>query len=190
MKPSPLPAHVVSVRTIPLDEPREPLLVPEEEARAARFHFERDRARWINARSALRDVLARHLNVPPLDLRFTAGAHGKPAVEGVQFNLSHSGGWAMIAVSGDVPVGIDIEVIREGVDMARLLGRVGEPRHPAALAELFQRWTRREARTKALGTPLLHPPAGDLRVADLRAPQGLVASLALVGFDPDVFYQP
>ena len=179
----------VDVWTISLTAPRELFLSPEEQARAARFRFERDRLHWSNARSALRAILAAQLAVHPLEIHFTLGPHGKPSVEGVEFNISHSGGLAMVAVALDTPVGIDIEHIRPNVDMAKLLRRIGEPDDPAPVQELFQRWTRREAKTKALGTPLMEKPGADLRVVDLIPPEGFAASLALPGRDPEVVYR-
>jgi 4'-phosphopantetheinyl transferase len=178
----------VDVWTIALDEPREPLLSSEEQARAARFHFERDRVRWTCARSALRAILAPRLNLAPLEIRFTAGPHGKPAAEGIEFSLSHSHGWAMIAVSECAPVGIDLEKIRPEVDIAKLLHRIGETELTGPAAELFQVWARREARTKALGGPLMELPTGDLRVADLAAPAGFRAALAMLSRDPLIGY--
>lgn len=175
---------VVEVWTIALDTPRAAILTDEERSRAARFRFERDRLRWTNARSALRAVLGHHLKAAPLDLRFTFGPHGKPSVRGVEFNISHSRGWAMIALSGTVPVGIDIEEIREDVDIAKLLLRLGEPGHAGSPVELFHAWTRREAKTKALGLPLMELPRVDVRAIDVAAPPGFAASVAMVGCDP------
>src|SRR3954468_21035567 len=104
----------VDIWTVPLETPRSIILSPEEHARAARFRLDRDRVRWSNARSALRSILAERLDCDPLEIQFALGPHGKPAVANLEFNLSHSGGWAMIAVTRTVPVGIDIEQIREG----------------------------------------------------------------------------
>jgi len=180
--------HGADVWTIALGEPREVLLTDEERARAARFHFEKDRVHWSRARSALRAVLARYVKAAPLDISFALGAHGKPSVEGVEFNLSHAGGWAMIAVSEGAAVGIDLEAIRGNVEIAKLLERIGETQLSGSTQELFQVWARREARTKAIGGTLMEIPAGDLRVVDLAAPHGFAAALAMVGCDPVVRY--
>ena len=176
------------VWTIALEEPREIALSPDEHARANRFHFERDRVHWTNAHSALRTILSEYLNTAPLAISFAIGPHGKPAVQGIEFNLSHSSGWAMIAVSRNGPVGIDVESIRPKVDMARLLARIGEMQLTGSRKELFQVWARREARTKAAGGPLMEIPTGDFRVVDLVAPEGFAAALAMEGSDPQVRY--
>jgi 4'-phosphopantetheinyl transferase len=178
----------VDIWTIALEEQRQAMLSIEEQARAARFRFDRDRVRWSHARSALRTILGSYLNTPPLEISFTLGPHGKPAVRGVEFNLSHSGGWAMIAVSRGAPVGIDVEAIRPKVEMAQLLKRIGETDLAGSCEELFQVWARREARSKAAGGPLLEIPSGDFRVVDLFAPEGFAAALAMRGCDPEVRY--
>ena len=177
--------QAVDIWTIPLDEPVRTVLSADEAARAARFRFERDRLHWTAARSALRTILARYVNLPAERLVFTLGPHGKPAIQQpIQFNLSHSHGWAMIAVSPTTPVGIDIEAIRENVPIAKLLVRTGETDLPSGHAALFQRWTLREARTKAAGIPLLEKPSEDIQAISINAPAGFAASVALVGMMP------
>ena len=177
----------VDIWTIPLDDPRPIVLAPDEQTRAARFRFERDRTHWAHARSALRCVLAGYLDLPAGDLQFCYGEHGKPSLEGgseIEFNISHSRNFALIAVTRGVPVGIDIESIRENVDIAKLLHRIGETELTGTKRELFHVWTRREARTKVLGGPLLEIPTADLRVLDITAPEGFAASVALEGLEP------
>jgi 4'-phosphopantetheinyl transferase len=182
----------VDVWTFDLDSARPVVLVGDEVTRAGRFVFEKDRRHWSQARSALRMTLASYLKCTPEAVEFTYGGNGKPAVParcGVEFNLSHSRGWAMLAVTRGVPVGIDLEAIRESVDIANLLRRVGEADPRGSAAELFHLWTRREARTKALGGRLMLTPEGDLRVADLIAPEGFAASVALQGAEPEPHYR-
>jgi 4'-phosphopantetheinyl transferase len=181
----------VDIWTIDLDAPRPLALNADEQARAARFRFEKDRRHWGNARSALRQILSGYLGMQPLDFEFIYGKDGKPALQsgGLEFNISHSRNWAMFAVTQSVPVGIDLEWIRESVDIANLLRRIGETRLTGSTEELFRVWTRREARTKAVGGPLMEIPDADLRVADLVAPECFAASLALLGVDPAPCYR-
>jgi 4'-phosphopantetheinyl transferase len=174
----------VDIWTVALEAFAENLLSAEEAARAARFHFERDCRHWTAARSALRRVLANRLRVKPAEIEFTLGPHGKPAVDGVQFNISHSHGWAMIAISESAPVGVDLEAIRERVDMAKLLERLHETDLPAERPALFQRWTEREARTKAIGSPLMERPPDHIHAVPLHAPEGFAAAVALMGALP------
>ena len=179
----------VDVWLIPLESGGETILSPDEEIRAARFRFEVDRARWIRARSALRGILSQATGIAPGELVFVLGPHGKPAlanIGAIEFNLSHSGSWAMVAVTRGVPVGVDIERIRDNVDIAAVLQRVQKTALPHTPAALFQVWTRREAMTKAAGGSLLETPRGDVRVCDLEAPGGYVAAVALVGREPRI----
>ena len=181
----------VDIRTFDLRLDGPVVLSAEEAARAARFLFEKDRQQWAQARSALRRTLAGYMGVAPEALEFVYGENGKPALAGrtgVEFNMSHAGGWAMIAVTRGVPVGVDIEVIREDVDIAKLLRRLGETELSGRTAELFHVWTRREARTKAMGGQLMVATEGDVRVVDVRAPEGFAGSVALVGADPEPQY--
>jgi 4'-phosphopantetheinyl transferase len=164
-------------------------------ARANRFKFEEDRVRWTRARSSLRVILSRYAGDDPFRLGFIYGEHGKPALlpfSDVEFNLSHSGDWAMIAVARSIPVGVDIERIRPNVDMVPLLRRLGEISAetdlPNTTQELYRVWTRREARSKAAGGALFDKPSGNTCVVDVNAPDGYAASVALVGYEPDIRY--
>jgi 4'-phosphopantetheinyl transferase len=177
------PVSGIHVWTIPLDMPgRAEWLSADETIRAARFIFEKDRVRWIRARSALRSVLSNYVNQTPDALRFVYGANGKPGLagieSGIEFNLSHAGDFGLIAVSDSGPVGIDIERIREGVDIAALLERLGETDLPDTVMELYHRWTRREARSKAVGGQLFTAPPVDVQAVDITAPEGYAASVA------------
>ena len=180
----------VDIWTISLNQAHPMILTAEESTRAARVHFERDRAHWVAAHSALRSILAGYLNTPALDIVFTIGPHGKPGLANadLEFNLSHSGGWAMIAVCRKAPVGIDVEAIRENVDIGKLLARTGETNLPAGGPALFQRWTERESRTKAAGSPLLQQPDEGILSVSITAPPGFAASVALVDALPEPNY--
>jgi 4'-phosphopantetheinyl transferase len=168
--PPPLGVHEAHLWRLDLNAPGGEetaldILNDEERARAARFHFERDRQRFIAGRGALRRILAAYLGRSPADLVFTVGPHGKPTVEnlGLEFNLSHSGGWGLLAVTRDRRVGVDVERVRvdfAGEDIAR---RFFAPAEVEALAGsapdqyatgFFRCWTRKEAYVKARGDGL------------------------------------
>jgi 4'-phosphopantetheinyl transferase len=181
----------VDLWTISLTTPAPDHLSDDEIARANRFKFEADRIRWTRARSALRVILSRYAGDNPAKLAFIYGEHGKPALlpfSDIQFNLSHAGDWAMIAVSHSIPVGVDIERIRTGFDMVPLLHRLDETDLPDDTQQLYQVWTRREARSKAAGGALFDKPSANICAVDVTAPPGYAASVALVGFEPDVRY--
>jgi 4'-phosphopantetheinyl transferase len=142
-------------------------LAPDEAARAARLYFPQDRARFIAARGLLRRILARYVHWPPEALRFTYGARGKPSLAepgaGLEFNLAHSHGLALYAVTRGRPVGVDIEYIRPQLAAERIAERFFSAEEVAALralapeeqaAAFFRCWTRKEALLKAWGQGL------------------------------------
>jgi 4'-phosphopantetheinyl transferase len=186
----------VDLWTIPLALACPTHLSPDESARAIRFRFEDDRIRWTRARSSLRQVLSTYAGSDPDRLRFVYGENGKPALQSptdIEFNLSHAGEWAMIAVTRSIPVGVDIEHIRSNIEMADLLRRLGETNIPDTIpaqfqASLFQLWTRREAKSKAVGAGLFDQPPSDVYAVDVTAPPGYAASLALIGCLPEIRY--
>ena len=154
-----------------------------ERARGRRFRFARDHDRFLGRRSALRDILARYLAVPPADVTFAEGQAEKPRLAApdapllflaapdapLLFNTSASGDLALVAVSRDAEVGIDVERIRDDLDVERLAARSLSPTETAALAALdpdertrgfFRAWVRKEAYLKAKGIGLFVPSDG------------------------------
>ncbi len=148
-------------------------LSSDELERAGRFIRAADCARFVACRGALRSILGRYAALPPASCRFVYGAYGKPGLlhspagAGLQFNVSHSGDWALIAVVRDAPVGVDLEQIRPGVDV----NGVGQMAFSAAerellrtmpeegqLAAFFDLWTCKEAYLKGVGTGFFGAP--------------------------------
>jgi 4'-phosphopantetheinyl transferase len=183
--------HPVELWTISLTREYPSHISEDELARANRFKFEADRVRWIRARSTLRMILSRYAGEDPGNLVFAYGKHGKPSIpfSVIQFNLSHAGDWAIIAVSRSIAVGVDIERMRPNVEMATLLRRLGETDLPATEPELYQAWTRREAKSKAAGGALFDPPPANIYAIDITAPDGYAASVALVDREPLPLYR-
>jgi 4'-phosphopantetheinyl transferase len=161
--------HVWSVR---LDQPvnranvRSRTLSADELERAARFRFERDRRRFVVARTALRAILARYLRLDPASIGFTYGPQGKPALDGsigereLRFNLSHSEELALVAVTAGRPLGIDLEAVLSFEDVKYVPARIFSARELAEFKSLaptqheaafFNAWTRKEAFVKATG---------------------------------------
>jgi 4'-phosphopantetheinyl transferase len=142
------------------------VLSADERARADRFHFEADRARYTVAHAALRRVLARHTGVPAERLRFETNEYGKPSLagaRGVRFNLSHSHALALVAVSLGRELGVDVERVRPEIDCLEIAESYFSARERAALAAFpasqrvhgfYACWTRKEAFIKAIGRGL------------------------------------
>src|SRR4051812_2321719 len=111
------------------------LLSEAERARAKAFHFAADRRRYVAAHAMLRQVLAGYLAggsasaVHAAQLKFVQGPSGKPdlADGSLQFNLSHSGPLALLAVARDQAVGVDLEQRWEMPDLAILEERMFAP---------------------------------------------------------------
>jgi 4'-phosphopantetheinyl transferase len=186
-----------------LDPPRVAALAeslsPDERDRAARFHFERDRVRFTVARGVLRALLGRYLHLPAPALAFDYGAHGKPALAAaavaraawespgaeVRFNVSHSAGVALCAVTRGRDVGVDVEGLRADFATDEIAERFFSPAERAALralpaearcAAFFACWTRKEAYIKARGLGLsLALDAFDVSLAP-GAPAALLAT--------------
>src|SRR5215204_5676289 len=57
-------------------------LTPDERGRAQRFHFDRDRRRFVVARGLLREILGRCVGLAPALLRFAYDEYGKPSLKG------------------------------------------------------------------------------------------------------------
>jgi 4'-phosphopantetheinyl transferase len=148
------------------------LLSEDERARAAKFHFRRDRDHFVAARGALRTILGRYAGAPPASLRFTYNEYGKPALSGggaLRFNASHSHGLALYAVTEGREVGVDVEQLRADVAGFDIAQRFFSRHEVAALRALprqahagafFDCWTRKEAYIKARGEGLSHPLEG------------------------------
>ncbi|MDY6838556.1 MAG: 4'-phosphopantetheinyl transferase superfamily protein [Thermodesulfobacteriota bacterium] len=144
----------------------------DELTRAERFHFEKDRNRFIAARGVLRKILSAYCMTEPNQLSFHHNMHGKPALDpqcdggGLRFNLSHSDGVALYAITRGREVGIDIERIRTDLEFDRIAERFFSPQEVATLLALpphtqkqafFACWTRKEAYVKARGDGLSLP---------------------------------
>ena len=144
----------------------------DERMRAERFHFEKDRKRFIIGRGILRIILGYYLGVEPSRLQFCYGKCGKPALANtfgngiLHFNLSRSEGLALYAFSRDYQVGADIEYIRHIPEVDQIVERffsATENNVFRALPEskkkeaFFNCWTRKEAFIKAIGDGLFYP---------------------------------
>ena len=143
-----------------------------ERARAERFYFQKHREHFIVGRGLLRDILSRYLDRKPDQLRFCYNAYGKPALieetgaEGLCFNLSHSHGIALYALTRGREIGVDIEYFRPDVEAEKLAERFFSPREATVLHALpehlrkegfFNCWTRKEAYIKAEGKGMSIP---------------------------------
>jgi 4'-phosphopantetheinyl transferase len=147
------------------------VLSAEERARASRFIRARDGRRFMICRGSLRLILGQLTNTSPRDVAFRFGNGGKPELargprdDGplLRFNVTHSEDLALIAVSLDVEVGVDLERLRTISEAARIVESYFTPaeqaqfatlEEPARASAFLRGWTRKEAILKAKGVGL------------------------------------
>ncbi|ESA32273.1 4 -phosphopantetheinyl transferase [Leptolyngbya sp. Heron Island J] len=148
---------------ISLEQPAQIDILSEDELdRLNRYRFAADRRKFAVARSSLRQILARYMQTNPADLIFDYGPYGKPSLHNensLQFNLSHSGEYALCGVATQV-VGVDIEQLRSMERLDGLIKRCLAPTEQQALASVpsvqqsagfLRYWTCKEAYLKATG---------------------------------------
>jgi 4'-phosphopantetheinyl transferase len=122
------------------------------------------RRRFICCRGLLREILGACTDSAPGDLAIVTDLSGKPALPGsdLAFNLAHTDGMVVIAVTVGDAVGIDVERRSRPVG-AQLCCRVFSPAEQRVLATLtpseraeaaVRGWVRKEAVLKAAGTGL------------------------------------
>jgi 4'-phosphopantetheinyl transferase len=148
-------------------------LAEDEIRRAARFHRERDRRRFIVGRGVLRRILGLYLRLQPTGVQFGYGTHGKPCLAmaewgaGLEFNLAHAGNLVLYAFSRRGAIGIDVEQLRPLPNMGLIGAKFFSAGENAAYAALpaeekelgfYHCWVRKEAYLKALGEGLARPP--------------------------------
>ncbi len=142
-------------------------LSQQERQRAEKFRFNRKRRQFVTTRARLRQCLALATGTAAGEIEIEVGASGKPFLagtahaSGIQFNVSHTDGLALIAITRGQPVGIDVESLEQNVQPARLAENYFSAQEKTTLAALpservtasfFACWTRKEAVLKAIGT--------------------------------------
>jgi 4'-phosphopantetheinyl transferase len=190
----PLADGMVQVWRIRLDGPERvrvldgayAMLNAEERTRAAAMRSLARREEFIVGRGTLRRLLGMQLGVDAAALVFEAGDHGKPRLKkdnygdsgfakmtagvnlDVEFNVAHSGGVVLIALSRAGAVGVDVERVDREIEVLEVartalhaddVAGIASAENPAA--EFFRCWTRHEAVGKADGRGLLKPADGE-----------------------------
>jgi|HubBroStandDraft_4_1064222.scaffolds.fasta_scaffold97827_2 4'-phosphopantetheinyl transferase len=174
----PLPAEDVQLWRVDLEAVRDSesrwqrLLSSDESNRASRFHSQRDRQHFVAVRAILRKILSAYLGTDPAGMRFSYSKKEKPSLDaphkdsGITFNVSHSGGKALLAFARWREIGVDIEQVRRDVDLEAIARRFFSPHEQEQLAAFppqeradtfFRCWTRKEAYIKATGDGLSLP---------------------------------
>ncbi len=175
----PIPADGADLWFVHTDEVRDQtllarcraLLSDEETQQQQRFHFERDRHRYLLTRAALRMVLSRYRVADPVQWRFVNNCYGKPRIADnaiareLSFNVSHTDGLILIGVSRHDALGVDVENIVRTVSLD-VADHFFAPSESHAMRMLpakqqpmrfFELWTLKEAYIKARGMGLSIP---------------------------------
>ena len=149
------------------------LMTPEEQRQEDRFHFPHDRHRCRVVRALVRTTLARYCDVEPRDFVFSTNQYGKPAIandsasaKGLTFNITHAHELAILVVSRDVELGVDVESTRARrfpPDVAKSYFAPDEAADVTEMSDelqqhrMFEYWTLKESYIKARGMGLSIP---------------------------------
>lgn len=168
---SELAADVIDVWDVRLDvtesvvDEYAKVLSADERGKANRFVDGRGRLQYVVSRASIRLILSGYLSRPPQEIAFTVTGDGKPALADpnelrIEFNTSHSGDLALIAVTKQRRVGIDLEQVRPVPKALRLARRFYSDAEYRMLKDLsdhelsrafFSVWVAREGTAKAEG---------------------------------------
>lgn len=146
------------------------LLSEEEQQKQMRFHFERDRHRYLVSRAMQRTILSKYVDIAPRAWRFTFNDYGRPSIadehpgaRGIEFNMSHTDGLVVMGVTRERSIGVDVENVRTREADIEIADRYFAPEEVLELRALtdekqkqrfFEYWTLKESYIKARGMGL------------------------------------
>lgn len=148
-----------------------PFLTTEERQLVARRRAGRVREEFAAARACLRVLVGSVLAVEPVNVLFSEGPYGKPATSmngrSISFNVTHSHGMILIALSRTGDIGIDVEHLDRPVDIMEVAESAFHPDevellrsidfHESRRLAFYRCWTQKEAIIKADGRGLSLP---------------------------------
>ena len=141
-------------------------LSAQENQRAQRKKVPAKQFEYILGQAALRCLLAHSLEIPPAEVSYIRGPKGKPALDPahqrpeLHFNISHSTGIILVALSTAGEIGIDIEGINAHTSIDLVSRRAFSQSETRELQtqpqaqrrpRFFQLWTCKEAVVKCTG---------------------------------------
>lgn len=149
------------------------LLSAEEKQAQQRFVFKKDRRRYLVTRALVRTILSRYKRIAPADWAFTRNQYGCPRIADnvnpeahIHFNLSHTQGMIVLAVTKARAVGVDVEntqICDISIDIADRFFAPNEVKVLRGTQENYQKdrffeyWTFKESYIKARGMGLSIP---------------------------------
>lgn len=135
-------------------------LFDSEKERADQLKLKQVFAQFVITRGRLRRSLAQQLSCTPQELIIESGEKGKPYLKNFdyQFNVSHTQGAAIIALSPTIQLGVDIENLNREVDIVGVAKQLFTEQEQNFIFNandkkqaFFYVWTRKEALSKAFG---------------------------------------
>lgn len=148
------------------------ILSNEEVMRAKNFKLDQHKVQFLTSHVYLRLILSRYLHCSPKTICYGVEEYGKPFLMGqnesykIYFNMSHSEGAVLYAITLNAQIGADIELIKDNLDIYELLDNVFTAHEKSLFKNInaekkykvfYNVWTRKEAYLKAIGTGLNFP---------------------------------
>lgn len=146
------------------------LLSEDENKKQQRYKFSRDRHDALITRAFVRDLLSYYADIAPSDWRFEKGEKDKPEILNpplpLRFNLSHTKGLIICAVTLEDDIGCDVEDTTRSNDVLAIANRYFSATETKELFSLpkeqqrnrfFDYWTLKESYIKAWGLGLAIP---------------------------------
>lgn len=142
------------------------LLSEEEKKQELRFHFPRDRRRFLVTRALVRTMLSRYAHCTPQEWIFCVNKFGRPEIVHptdytyVSFNISHTHALIVLAITKRASLGVDVENVCVSDVSMEAAKQFLAPSEIAALAAIsdkkrrdrfFEYWTLKESYIKARG---------------------------------------
>ncbi len=141
-------------------------LSDDEKNRADKLKIQEKKDQFIITRSLLRRLLSSNLGKEPQNIIISYLEHGKPIIndkinnKAIEFNVSHSGDYTLIALTLENKIGVDIEEINSNVDHLSLANRFFSDEEKTQILSLdegqqcdafYRIWARKESFIKATG---------------------------------------
>ncbi|RCW92498.1 4'-phosphopantetheinyl transferase family protein [Winogradskyella arenosi] len=132
-----------------------------EQDRAERYHFKKDKNRFVICRALLKLLISDETNLNVSEINLKKGKYHKPYLPqnpALHFNVSHSEDYAIMAI-GNCELGVDVEFVNEQFQYKDIIPAVCTEdemdwikKTSDSLETFYKIWTRKEALVKAMGT--------------------------------------
>lgn len=126
-------------------------------AKSDRFFTKKNRERYVASKHSLRSILSKFVFIQPVELQFYHTGNKKPAINGIEFNSTHSENVILIVLNSS-SIGIDVEFANPAFDFSTLLPTCFSKEEQVFInspATFYLLWTRKEAILKATGEGLI-----------------------------------